>query len=193
MTKIALGLTALMLCSAAGAAPTRQVHLADDVVLSVSPDDASLAPQLRVDFVPQHGCLRPPFSGRLLVHRASQAQPVDVIPVRVHVALDDVQLSMPDVDGDGHPDLVFSGVRDRIYHRQADAVYLWSAPRGQFILAQELSRLGSVFPSGDKPGCVTAEVWCADTGIDAVELCRTPGTKRWVKTPNPQSVCEDRD
>jgi hypothetical protein len=131
--------------------------------------------------------------GRLLVYRAGQQLPADVIGVTTHVALDELQLSMPDVDGDGHPDLVFAGVRDRVFQRQADAVYLWSAPRGQFILAPELSRVGTVFPSEGKPGCVSAEFWCANTGVDLVELCRAPATGRWVKTPNPHPVCEDRD
>jgi hypothetical protein len=192
MTKTTLGLAALMLCSAVAAAPARQPHLAD-VALSATPDDASLARQWRVDFVPQRGNQRPPFMGRLLVYRAGQQLPVDIIAVRVQVALEDVQLSMPDVDGDGHPDLVFSGVRDRVYQRQADAVYLWSAPGGRFVLTPDLSRLGSVFPSDVTPGCVSAEFWCADTGIDVLELCRKPGTERWVKTPNPHPDCEDRD
>jgi len=193
MTKTSLGLLALSLCTTAVAAPARQPSLVGDVALSATPDDASLKPQWRVDFVPQRGNQRPPFSGRLLVYRAGEQKPADVIGVTAHVALEELQLSMPDVDGDGHPDLVFAGVRDHVYKRQADAVYLWSAPRGRFVLEPGLSRLGTAYPSNSTPGCVTVETWCGDTSIDTVELCRRPSTGRWVQTPNPNPVCEDRD
>lgn len=190
MTKFTLGLLAALMCTASGAA--HRNHSAGAAVLSAAPDNNALAPQWRVDFVPGRANPRPPFAGRLLVYRAGQATPAQVISVTSQVELDELQLSMPDVDGDGHPDLIFAGVRDRVFRRQADAVYLWSAPRGQFIHAPDLSRRGTVFPSEGKPGCVSAEFWCSNTGIDLVELCRAPAGG-WVKTPNSHSVCEDRD
>lgn len=134
MTKKLLKIAALMLCSAAVCAPMPPpAHTGSELVLSASPDGASLKQQWRVDFVPQRGNREPPFLGRLLVFDAGTGSLAQVLTVTAYVPLREVRLAMRDVDGDGNPDIIFSGGRALDAQRPVDAVYLWSPPRGLFL------------------------------------------------------------
>ena len=193
MTKFTLTVAALLLSTSAVGAPAHSSKSpsADVVAFSETPEDAALRTTWRADFVTAGVKKRPPYDAQVRLYRAGQALPAQTISLRVRVAPEELWLRMPDLDGDGHADLVVSSTVDAVHRQPADVVFLWSSTLERFVFTRELSRIGFVYPAG-APGCVMTETTCGATSVITGQMCRPAGVSHFSAGPV-LSGCEDRD
>lgn len=81
----------------------------------------------------------------------------------------------PAVDGDDNPEIVLSGLLDRVYQRLADAVILREAAALSLRRAPDCR--GRIVPSRRTPGCVIAET-CDGYAVRVAPMCLNRATGR---------------